>query len=99
MQEVDLTPSLLKDFSKCYARVPNVIIQGGEGVPFDVLILAAWFQELHEGAENSRYFGLFQAWLAGTDRFVMPDLSQKEFMKLLAEIVQTQLEKGGRYGS
>lgn len=95
MQEVDLTPSLLLEFSADFNKVPNVQINGGEGVPFDVLILAAWFQELHE-TQESKYYGMFQAWLCGTDRFVLPEMSFNEFLKLLATTVQTKLDKGGR---
>jgi hypothetical protein len=97
MQEVDLTPKLLLDFSLDFIKVPNVTINGGEGVPFHCHILAAWFQEL-TSADSSNYFAMFQSYLCGRGQFVMPELSKDEFVKLLATTVQNEMT-GGRYGS
>jgi len=95
MQQVDLTPRLLLDFSEQFIRVPNVLIQGGEGIPFHVKVLSAWFQEIST-SDDAVYFGLFQAWLCGRDQFVIPELTKKEYITLVAQTVHNEFEKGGR---
>lgn len=98
MQEVDLTPKLLLEFSLDFIKVPNVVINGGDGVPFHCLILATWFQELTNGDARS-YLGLFQAYLCGRGKFILESsLTKEELAKLLATTVQNEMT-GGRYGS
>lgn len=101
MQEVELTPKLLLEFSLAYAKIPTVTFSGGDGMPFEVLPLCAWFQEMQDteckGAHNG-YMAIFQAYLAGREIFVLPDLGGQEFLTFLATTIKSKMV-GGRYGA
>ncbi len=93
MQEVDITPQLLKQFSDEFCRVPNVHIEGGNGIPFTLLVLTSWLTELVETG-NSGMFTTFQAWLCGRNEFLHPDTewSGEAMAKILADTLKDAME-------
>lgn len=97
MQEVELTPQLLKEFSLDFAKVPNVNLDGLEFLPFDVRILAAWVTEM-QNTGTSSYFEIFQAYLCGKEQFLEEDLhlTGEEFAQMLGLIVREAIEKSGK---
>ena len=92
MQEIDLNAKVLLEFSHDYCRVPNINIEGGEGIPFDCLVLAAWFSDMHYKNKHSIFFSAFQAYLCGRGEFVLPELTNDEFMTLLAEALTSKIK-------
>lgn len=87
MQEVDVTPQLLIQFSTEYARVPcvNLNDENGflKGIPFTHHILYHWISELAQNNNNDMYH-VFTAWLCGKDKFLHPDKSLQEVTQALA---------------
>ena len=96
MQEVELTPRLLKDFSLNFAKVPTVNLAGLEFIPFDVRIIAAWVTELQNTGQSS-YFEIFQAYLCGRGLFLEEtEITHEEFAQMLGLIVREAIEKTGK---
>lgn len=96
MQEVELTPQLLKNFSSDFAKVPNVCLDGLEFLPFDVRILAAWVTEM-QNTGTSSYFEIFQAYLCGREQFLEEmQITHEEFAQMLGLIVREAIEKSGK---
>lgn len=85
MQEVDVTPQLLIEFSTEYAKVPIVELDKMPvGIPFTHHVLACWLLAIQRDDDNSIY-QVFTGWLCGRGHFLHPDVPGKVIMLALAD--------------
>ncbi len=95
MQEVDVTPQLLVQFSTEYAKVPcvNMADTNGylRGIPFTHHILYYWIAGLSGPEKDNSMYQQFTAWLCGRGEFLHPDAKGDSvpmaLAKAMAEIV------------
>jgi len=92
MQQVEITPQLLIQFSTEYCHVPIVELGGNmQGVPFTHQVLACWVSNLKESKDNTLY-SIFTGWLCGRGNFLRPDTTSGEIMTALANALRPVVE-------
>lgn len=92
MQEVDITPQLLIQFSTEYGRVPIVELGGDmQGIPFSHQVLACWISQLKHSKDNSLYT-VFTGWLCGQGKFISPDTRSDVITTALADALRPIVE-------
>lgn len=87
MQEIDVTPRLLVEFSTEYGRVPLVDLgETPKCIPFTHHVLAAWVSAFQHGDNN--LYHVFTGWLCGRGQFVHPDVKGELILCALADALR-----------
>jgi len=93
MQEIDVTPQLLIEFSTEYAKVPIVGVGGDlKGIPFTHQVLACWISNIQARQDNLMY-QVFTGWLCGRGQFIHPDTPSGVIMEALAAALRPIVEQ------